>query len=128
MIAEELSEFVSTTDYDALPEVVRERAKYLMLDAIGIAFASSTYRFAKTTFQALAPFGKGDSTVIGFAQKLTIRDAALMNGVLIHGLDFDDTYLPGLLHATSGCFPSALATAAELEKDGRDLLTPTSSE
>ncbi len=36
----------------------------------------------------------------------------LMNGILVHGLDFDDTHANGVIHATASCFPCALGVAA----------------
>ena len=122
MIAETLSKFVDSHSFETIPVEVIERAKYLILDAVGVAFASSTFEFAKKTFDALSAFGPGDGAVIGFAGSLPLRDAVLMNGILIHGLDFDDTYLPGLLHPTSGCFPCALSVSSALGKSGKDLL------
>ena len=123
MIAQTLSEFVSGNTFDSIPREVRERAKYLILDGVGIGYAASTYEFATKTFKALGSLGDGESEVIGFQKRLTLRDAVLMNGVLIHGLDFDDTHLAGVVHATSGCFPCALGMSAFLGKSGADLLT-----
>ena len=55
--------------------------------------------------------------------KLALRDAVVMNGVLIHGLDYDDTHLEGVVHASSSCFSCALGMAAEVNASGRDLIT-----
>ncbi|MGZ9038546.1 MAG: MmgE/PrpD family protein [Burkholderiales bacterium] len=122
-ISETLAAFVETLDYDRIPEPVIRRAKHLMLDAAGIALASSTYDFARKTVDALARFGNGDAHVIGFPTRLPLRDAVTANGVLMHGLDYDDTYQMGSIHATSSCFPTALAVAAERRLSGRDLIT-----
>jgi len=122
MIADSLSRFAHGNTLDSIPPEVRERAKYLILDAVGIAYASSTYEFARTTMRALASLGTGDGAVIGFPERLTLRDAVLMNGALIHGLDFDDTHLTGVVHATASCFPCALGMAAHLGRTGSDLL------
>lgn len=121
-IAESLARFVGDLRPSSIPSEVLGRAKYLILDAVGIAYASSTYEFARCTLSALTDLGSGDSDVIGFAQKLGLRDAVLMNGVLVHGLDYDDTHLIGVVHATASCFPCALGVAAHLGRSGRDLL------
>jgi len=60
--------------------------------------------------------------VIGQAARLPLRDAVLANGILIHGLDYDDTHTEGIVHATVVAFPAALGVAAELGKSGRELL------
>ena len=121
-IAEQLSEYTEALKYDSVPENVRRRARYLILDAVGIAFAASTFDFAHRTVNALTSFGAGDSDVIGMPIKLPLRDAVLANGSLIHGLDFDDTHLLGVIHITSSCFPTALGVAAQANKSGRDVL------
>ena len=51
-----------------------------------------------------------------------MRDAALANGMLIHGLDFDDTHLNSIIHATAACLPAALAMGESLGASGRDFL------
>ena len=123
-IAKTLGQFVANISYDVIPNNVRERAKYLMLDAVGIAHASTHYDFAYRALSAVTELsaGAGDTPVIGQSVRLQIRDAMLMNGILIHGLDFDDTHGNGVIHATASCFTSALGTSAQAGLDGRDLL------
>ena len=121
-IAERLSEFAHDLAYEAIPEEVKRRARYLILDATGIALAASTYDFAHKTVNSLASFGVGDSDVIGMPVKLHLRDAVLANGSLIHGLDYDDTHLMGPIHVTSSCFSTALGVAAHARKSGKELL------
>ncbi len=122
-ISETLAQFVHQLHYEDIPVQVRERAKDLMLDAIGIAFASTKFEFADKALAGLSFFGKGERAVIGMPAKLALRDAAVMNGVLIHGLDYDDTHLEGVVHASASCFSCALAMAAEVDASGRDLIT-----
>ena len=122
-IAETLAQFVHQLRFEDIPAHVRERAKDLMLDATGIAFASTKFEFADKALAGLSFFGKGERTVIGMPAKLALRDAAVMNGVLIHGLDYDDTHLEGVVHASASCFSCALSMAAEVNASGRDLIT-----
>ncbi|WP_454917378.1 MmgE/PrpD family protein [Xanthobacter sediminis] len=124
LISHRLADFTETLDGAAIPAAVRERARYLILDAVGIALASTQYDFAHRTLCALREFGSGEGDVIGHpAVRLALRDAVMMNGFLIHGLDYDDTHTAGIIHATSSCFPTALGIAAETCASGRDLLT-----
>lgn len=126
-IARTLAQFAADFSFDAIPQPVRERAKYLMLDALGIAYASTRFDFAQRSFAALAELGSadgvGNSAVFGFSARLPLRDAVLLNGILVHGLDYDDTHVPGVIHATSSSFPLALGLTAQLGRSGRDLLT-----
>ena len=122
-ISKTLAQFVHQLRFEDIPAHVRERAKDLMLDATGIAFASTKFEFADKALAGLSFFGKGERTVIGMPAKLALRDAAVMNGVLIHGLDYDDTHLEGVVHASASCFSCALSMAAEVNASGRDLIT-----
>ena len=121
-LAEELSRFALGLSYEQIPAEVRDRAKHLILDSVGIALASTKYPFASVSFAALEELGTGKSPVIGIGRKLALRDAVLMNGILVHGLDFDDTHSRGVIHGTSSSFPCALALADRDDKDGKALL------
>lgn len=122
LIAPQLAEFVTNLELEAVPAHVQERARYLILDAIGIAYASTQFDFAHRTLSALTELGEGTEPVIGLSARLSLRDSVTLNGLLIHGLDFDDTHVPGVIHATASCLPAALGVAAHQGRHGRDLL------
>lgn len=122
-IAAILAEFAEGFTYEAIPQQTRERAKHLILDALGIAFASTQYDFAHRALSASRELGSGQSDVIGSTEKLQLRDAILLNGLLVHGLDFDDTHARGVIHATASCLPTALAVAAHNGASGQQLLS-----
>jgi 2-methylcitrate dehydratase PrpD len=95
-----------------------------MLDATGIAFASGRYEFAHKAMTAIAGLGgEGSVPVIGMPARLPPRDAALINGILVHGLDFDDTHSGGIIHATASLWPTVMATSYMRGASGADLLT-----
>jgi 2-methylcitrate dehydratase PrpD len=54
--------------------------------------------------------------------RLPWRDAAVVNGMLMHGLDYDDTHAAGIIHLTVSTLPAGLATAAQLGASGAELL------
>jgi len=90
-LSAQLSKFAHRLTYDSIPADVRERAKYLILDAVGVALASTTYDFTHRVLDGIQGMAEdGGCSVIGMPDKLPLRDAVLMNGVLIHGLDYDD--------------------------------------
>jgi len=122
-IARTLGDFVSNLSGQAIPAPVRERARYLILDAVGIALASTQYDFAHRTLSAASEFGSGPSDVIGFGAQLPLRDAVMVNALLVHGLDYDDTHSEGVIHATASCFPCAMGMAAQTGASGADLVT-----
>jgi 2-methylcitrate dehydratase PrpD len=122
--ARRIAELAAGLDYEAIPERARERARIQILDGLGVGLASNAYPFAERAMAGLVALGgTGDCTVIGRRERLPVRDAALANGILIHGLDFDDTHLASIVHATAACLPCALSLGEFLGAHGRDLLT-----
>lgn len=122
-ISAELADFAHRLRYESIPQDAVERAKHLILDAIGIAIASRTYDFSDVIWNGIhAVAGAGKFGVIGRKEGLPLRDAILMNGALIHGLDYDDTHMKAIVHATAGCLPVALGVAQDVKASGRDAL------
>ena len=118
-----LAEFAADLTLADIPAPVLDRAKLLILDALGCAIASNAYPFSHPAIAAaLALGGPGECSVIGRPERLPVRDAALVNGILLHGLDFDDTHLGSIIHATAACLPAALSLGEKLGVDGAGLL------
>ncbi|MDP6707987.1 MAG: MmgE/PrpD family protein [Alphaproteobacteria bacterium] len=118
-----LADFAVALSWDDIPEAVLNRAKLQILDALGTGIAATAYPFAGSTIAGVREFGgKGPCSVIGHPDKLVARDAALANGVLVHGLDFDDTHLSSIVHPTAACLPAALAMAETTGAGGKEML------
>jgi len=123
-ISERLAAFAVGLDHDAIPAEVRTRAAHHMLDAAGIALASTRYDFAHKTLAGLQALeAAGEVPVLGMPARMNPRDAATMNGYLIHGLDFDDTHIAGIIHPTASVLPAVLSAAAMTGASGREMLT-----
>jgi 2-methylcitrate dehydratase PrpD len=122
-ISQRISRFTGDLSSKAVPERVSLRAKHLMLDAIGCAFAARTQPFAARLAASVARLaGPGPRRVIGLPHRLPLRDAAMVNGMLMHGLDYDDTHAAGVVHLTVSTFPAGLALGAQLGASGMQLL------
>lgn len=118
-----LAAFTAGLKLHDIPAPVQARAVHHVLDAVGIAHASSRYDFAHRTLTALRDLGgAGAVPVFGLPARLPPRDAAMMNGLLCHGLDFDDTHLGGVIHPTAAVFPAAFAAAMHASTSGEELL------
>lgn len=122
--AQSLAQFAADLRFEDIPASVIDRAKMLILDALGVGLASNAYDYADRAVAGAVALGEsGPCSVIGRAERLPVRDAALANGVLIHGLDFDDTHLTSIVHPTAACLPCAMTFAESLEASGQSLLT-----
>jgi 2-methylcitrate dehydratase PrpD len=122
--SEALAAVAARLRYRDVPAQVSTKAKRHLLDLIGVALASSTMPFARQALDAAIQLGgPGDATVIGCAERLPPAWAALVNGTMAHGLDFDDTHQGAVVHVSASVVPAALAAAEETQVDGKAFLT-----
>lgn len=106
-----------------VPPAVLARAKLHILDALGLGLASTVQDYASSVYDGVTAMSTGGGcSVIGRSERLDLRDAALVNAVLIHGLDFDDTHLASIIHPTCTSLPAALALGEALDASGEQVL------
>jgi 2-methylcitrate dehydratase PrpD len=119
-----LAGFIAGLSYEAVPEAVRQRAKLLMLDAVGCALYGADLPWCRLLQQTLA---RVDTTrecaVWGTALRLSAPHAALANGTAVQGFELDDVHRAGVLHVGAVVLPALLAVA-ELTKrlSGKEFL------
>jgi 2-methylcitrate dehydratase PrpD len=122
--ASKLARFAAGLCLADIPDPVVTRARLHILDALGLGLASNAYDYGQRSAEGVAAMGSGGPcSVIGRPERLQPRDAALINGILIHGLDFDDTHLASIIHPTCTSLPGALALGESLDASGADVLT-----
>ena len=122
--AQTIAEWATTLSSDDVPDDVAQHAKLHFLDTIGCGYAASALGIAtegRTTMAELG--GEPQSSVIGFEGALPAANAAFANGMLCHGLDFDDTHSDSVSHVSTVVVPAAAALAEARGADGRELLT-----
>lgn len=122
-IAAQLADFAYSLQADDVPDAVWTKSVHHIADAVGLAYASHRFPFAAPGLTGIAAAGSpGDGTVVGGSQRLAPRDAAMANGYLMHGLDFDDTHPGAIVHPTVACLPAALAMAESLDLSWGELI------
>jgi 2-methylcitrate dehydratase PrpD len=118
-----LAEFASAATYDALPEVVRASIRQRMLDTLGVALAALPLETSRAVLEYSASQGGApQSHALGLGVRLPAAQAAFVNGVLAHSLDYDDTHLPSILHPSASVIPAALAAGEAAGASGPDTL------
>ena len=127
-LSRQIAEFTVALSADRLPANVVTNAKLAILDCLGVSVLAAGEEIgAKLLRYARNNLGSGPCTVWGSDLTLSPRDAALVNGTLAHGLDFDDrghasTYtLAAALAAGEGCDASG-ARALEAFIAGREAM------
>ncbi|CAM4074371.1 MmgE/PrpD family protein [Bordetella tumulicola] len=118
-----LTRFARGLTLDALPDSVREKSLLHIIDAIGLGIAAHQFDFSGPGLAGIRAAGApGEATVIGGGAALQARDAAMANGYLMHGLDFDDTHPGAIVHPSVACLPAALALGETLNLRWGDVL------
>ena len=121
-----LAAFASGLNLADIPHDAAERAKALTLDLLASAVRARAE--AESTPAVLAAIGRlgldgaGPCTVMGDPRGYAPPVAALLNGVLGHSLDFDDTHAESSLHPSAPVVPAALAAGELVGADGATVL------
>lgn len=90
--SEKLAEFVTSTDFQDLPEDVVDKMVDLILDHLGVSIFGSTTPWAQmVTDLVMSEGGNGESSLYVSGWKSTPRNAALANGTMAHAFELDDT-------------------------------------
>lgn len=140
--AQTLGRWAAELTLPALEDEIVAAAKAALIDTLGVAIAGS--RFNPTLkapqihaagvsarndpVQGDSAGFQGDATVLGGAGLAggmafrPLREAAFLNGVSAHVLDFDDTCFAGILHGSAVILPAVLAAAQSRQADGKTLL------
>lgn len=122
-LSERFAQFAHGLDSSRVPPAVFEKAKWLVLDTVGLCAASSQLDYGIAISRLVQKWGgAGEATVIGSGAKVPMHNAALCNGVLAHGQDYDDTHTEAVVHSSAALVPVALAVAESLGASGREML------
>lgn len=106
-----------------LPAEVSQAARLHLLDALGVGVAGSVRGPLRTLPTVARSHPGGRSTVLGSGATTTAPVAALVNGSLIHSLEYDDTHVASIVHGSSTVAAAALAVAEEVAAGGEELLS-----
>ena len=107
----------------SLPEEVMTAARLHFLDAIGVGLAAAGSPIGAAYRSVAGELAKGGpATVLGHAATAGVADAALINGGLIHSLEFDDTHTASIAHGSAVLAAAALAVAEAEDRSGAALL------
>ena len=110
--------------YDDLPKDVVEITKKFILDTLATMIAGSSAPGCKSVVDLVKDWGgKEESTIMMYGGKVISENAALVNSMMAHAIDFDDTHDVAILHANASVLPAALAMAERKGGiTGRDLI------
>ena len=91
-MAQEIGGFVLNTKFDSLGSELVRKAKSHVLDTLGVLIAASADPLMRILDGFLNDMGRAEgATILGSGRKTSVSNAALVNGILAHGLDYDDS-------------------------------------
>jgi 2-methylcitrate dehydratase PrpD len=123
-VTRKLAEFLITTGYADLPEPAISEAKVSFLDWLAVTLGTA----GDPTCDGLSDVvrlvgGEPQATVLCRHYKTSILNAALLNGMASHVLDYDDTSIEFQGHPSVTLFPGLLALSEWKGNNGREFLT-----
>jgi len=122
-IAERLAQFVAEARVRTPPVPAMMAAKMRILDGLGVALAALSAGSVVRPSMALGLFGRhGFASAIGYQHPMPTAAAALHNGLLIHGLEFDDTHVGAVVHGAPVVLPAVIAYAEQESLSGDAML------
>jgi len=120
-----IARFVAGLRYEDIPQEVKERIKFLILDSLGCAIFGAELEWSRILMQTLKTLDSSSGCgVWGTGMRLSAPHAALVNGTLVQSFELDDVHRQGVLHVGAVTLPPLFAVA-ELKPamSGRDFLT-----
>ena len=122
-VSQKIAKFACDFKLIDAPADVVAKAKSIMLDAIGLCFATTDMEYADISYRLVQGFGgTAESTVIGRSFKVPAVWAVLVNGIQIHGHDYDDTHAGSVAHTAPVIAPIVLAFGERNQLTGIQIL------
>lgn len=123
-VSEEIASITRRFSFDEIPKDVIEEAKYHLLDSVGVILAASTQKESNNILKVAKELnGKEESWCAISDTKFSAHVASLVNGTLLHSLEYDDTHTESIIHASSVVVPVGLAVGEACNSSGKDVLT-----
>src|SRR5437867_6321029 len=120
---DELAHFVAGTPWETIPEALREHAKLVLLDTVGVILAGSVQpEVAGVRARLTATGGRGATVYAPDWPQTDPRTAALLNGLAGRSIELCEGHRYVSCQGAVQVLPTALASAEWLERSGRETL------
>lgn len=120
---EKLSDFVVKSVINDFPVEVVEMAKKCFLDWVGVTIGGMEDPSVALLMQFIREMGgQRQSTILGYGVRTNVLNAALVNGMMSHVLDFDDAFSGVRTHPSVPLIPALFAVGEHMKSTGKDLI------
>lgn len=121
-VSRKLAEFVLSMKLEDVPEDARNHGKLLMADTFGVAMSCQNLPHAKAVRDTVLSMKSApQASLWGTDDKVDIADAVLYNACLVHGADFDDTHVGGIVHPSAVVVSTAVTVGEAIGASGHDI-------
>jgi len=117
-VAEGLSQWLGDLTYEKLPTAAKQQVSAVLLDVAGLCIAARNTDYVKSVLAASSD--EGIVTAIGHSGGFDAASASLINGIAIHGEDFDDSFEEGIVHSGAVVVPAVLAACERFNRSGTE--------
>ena len=122
-LSQRIAEFTLSLQLANVPEEVLEYGKLLLTDTFGVAMSCQNMVHAAAVKSAVKAMGSApQATLWGTDEKASLPDAALYNAALIHGADYDDTHVAGIVHPSAAVVSTAVTVGEYAHSTGEEVL------
>src|SRR2546425_2549100 len=121
---EQLAHFIAETPWEAIPKAVREHAKLVVLDTVGVILAGSVQpEVAGVRARLIATGGHGATIYAPGAPTSDPRTAAFLNGLAGRSIELCEGHRYVSCQGAVQALPTALACGEWLQRSGRETLS-----
>lgn len=122
--AAQLAAWSGRVRFEDIPADVVHATQLRVLDVIGLIMAGTRTRLGRSARAASVAMSAGGSCrILGFGDKVGVTAAAFANGALSQSLQYDETHIESIVHASSPVVAAALAIADWRGVTGREFVT-----
>jgi 2-methylcitrate dehydratase PrpD len=118
-----LARYIVSAKPSDLPASVRKEAARTLLNWVGCTLGGSRHETVGIAISAMAPFsGPAQASILGRKERLDILNAALINGISSHVLDYDDTHSRNIIHPAGPVISAILALSEHHPVSGNEFV------
>src|SRR5437016_2904054 len=123
-VTKKLAHYIVSAQSADLPAPVRKEAARTLLNWVACRVGGSRHETVGVAVSALASFsGPAQASILGRHERFDIMNAALINGISSHVLDYDDTHTRNIVHPAGPVISAILALSEHRPVSGRDFVT-----
>jgi 2-methylcitrate dehydratase PrpD len=123
MLTQRLAEFVIDTRAADLPQEVFDASRDALIDTLGVALVGGLDEVGEIALKYVRDLGaRREATIWGTHVSSSMAEAAFVNGIFGHALDFDDVHASVHGHPSTTIVPAVLAAGEAAGASGEAVL------